>query len=294
MSTDPFATRKRIFASYSRSDADVVVPLCDRLIAAGFPVWLDQNEMGAGDRLGQTIDAALGESIAFIAFVGPSYFGDGRYTRDEYYAAMALARSVPQWRLIIVRLLPSARIPPLSNDLLRIDYDGMDGTAAAIVGALTRLAQVDAPRLAEDAVPTPIRFGELSDRDLRLCAKGILNQRGDLLRRSGDLLTCFVLLDTTRTVRFTVFRDILEDTGTRLELDYELRLIEVGQRTIDAVRKKLVRGLAGEFEAGFELLLEERQAEVVGAHDALKRHLEGIADTPAIVRAHASSAKQNL
>lgn len=294
MSTDLPMLHKRIFASYSRSDADIVVPLCERLTDAGFPIWLDQNEMGAGARIGQVIDAALAESVAFIAFVGPNYFKDDHYTKDEYYAAMSLARSVPQWRQIIVQLDPSVPIPPLSKDLLRIDYDTQDRTIAALLGALARVTKVDEPMRPGSTAPTSIRIDELSERDLRLCAKGILAQRGELLRHGGDMPTFVIRLDATRSVRFAVLRDILQDIGTRSEIEYELRIIEVGQRTIDSVRHKLVLGLTGEFEAGFQLLLEERQSELVGAHEALKRHLTEITEMPAIVRTDEISAASSL
>ncbi|WP_164841336.1 toll/interleukin-1 receptor domain-containing protein [Sinorhizobium meliloti] len=280
--------RSLIFISYSHSDAQVVKPICERLATKGFPIWLDQNELVPGDALSQRIDRALDQSLAFIAFVGSNYFHGGRYTSGEYYAAAALARSVPGWRQIIVRIEEGIQLPPMALDLLRIEHRGTEQTSDELARALARLGAVDGTVNLDDSgqMPVdgiPVFIGELNDLDLRLTVRGFLEQRNELLRRHGNDLLFHIQLDPARKLRFRVIRAIVEDEATRIELDHQRRVIEISQKIASHAREKLLRGLLGEFEVGYEMLLEENQQKILGAQTVIRRHMEGIAYDPRIV-----------
>ena len=276
--------RGHIFVSYSHDDAERTAPVCKALEARGYSLWLDHAQLRPGDNLTEEIDRALQDSVAFIAFVGLHYFRNGRYTRREYYGASALAHSSPSWRTIIVRLDQNAEIPPMSMDRLRIEYTGPEQAADDIATALDRFGAVDGIAYSDRAAEPesnwhPLEIKTLNERDLRLVARGLLAQRLDKLRQPGDQIEFEIELGHKRTIRLSSLRTIVEDTGTRLELESQLRQIEVSQRHIEKVRKKLIEGLLGRFEVDYEMLLEEHEEKSEQTHQTLRRHLEGLAES---------------
>ena len=276
--------RGHIFISYSHDDAERIALVCKALEARGYSLWLDHAQLRPGDNLTEEIDRALQDSVAFIAFVGLHYFRNGRYTRREYYGASALAHSSPSWRTIIVRLDQNAEIPPMSMDRLRIEYAGPEQAADDIATALDRFGAVDGIAYSDRAAEPesnwhPLEIKTLNERDLRLVARGLLAQRLDKLRQPGDQIEFEIELGHKRTIRLSSLRTIVEDTGTRLELESQLRQIEVSQRHIEKVRKKLIEGLLGRFEVDYEMLLEEHEEKSEQTHQTLCRHLEGLAES---------------
>lgn len=275
--------RGRIFVSYSHADADLVRPMCEALKTRGYALWLDQDRLVLGDRLAEEIDRALEDSIAFIAFVGPHYFLDGKFTRKEFYAAWWLARLIPSWRLLIVRLDEHARIPPMSLDSWRIDYAGLEETVRRIARLLERLGEVDGVRYSSmegkiESDWSTIDVDELNDRDLRLVARAFMDQRIQRLRTAGVEIHFRVELGLERTVRFSVLRAIVSDTATHNELAHELRQIEVSEHYIAEAKALLTEGLLGRFKVGYERLCKEHEGKTERAHANLRRHLKEMAE----------------
>ena len=273
----------RVFVSYSHADAERVRPVCRALKALSYNLWLDQDELIPGDGVIETIDDALEDSTAFIAFVGPHYFADGKFTRDEFYAACAIARLNPSWRLLVVRLDLDARIPPMSLDGLRLDYTSVTDAVGRIAEVLDRLAEIDgvsysAKGKGVESGWSAVEVDELNDRDLRLLGRGFIEQRVDKLREGGTEIRFQLDLDLTRKIRFAALSGIVGDEGTRIELQHQLKQIEVSERFIEKARARLMRGFLGEFEVGVEMLLEEHQEKHGQAHRSLGRHLKGVVE----------------
>ena len=275
--------RGHIFVSYSHEDAERVAPVCKALAARGYSLWLDHAQLRPGDNLTEEIDRALQDSVAFIAFVGQHYFRNGKYTRQEYYGASALARSSPSWRMIMVHLDKNAEIPPMSLDRLHIEYTDPEQAADTIASALDRFGEVDGVAYSDRAAEPeskwrPLEIEALSDLDLRLVVRGFMAQRIDKLRWPDKQLKFEIELSHKRTVRFSSLRAIVEDDGACFELEIQLDQIEVSQRYVKEVKKTLIDGLLGRFEISYKMLLEKHQQKSEQAHQTLRRHLKGLAE----------------
>ena len=75
-----------IFVSYSRADADVVLPFADRLRAAGFEVWIDQASIQAAVPWREEITKAIRSSDFVIAAQSPAWHASTSCA-DEYRIA---------------------------------------------------------------------------------------------------------------------------------------------------------------------------------------------------------------
>src|SRR6266496_803756 len=61
------------FISYSRKNRDAVDQLIARLRADGFRLWVDEEQIGGGDPLGQGIVKGIKQSRHVIVCLSPSY-----------------------------------------------------------------------------------------------------------------------------------------------------------------------------------------------------------------------------
>ena len=283
-------TDNKVFISYNHSDKETVYPICELLKSADIPIWLDRAEITPGDWVSDEIDQKLDQVSAFIAFIGDDYFSRGKYTSREIRAAEGLALSNPSWRLIPVRLTEDASIPPMMRDRLRIEYNSATQVASELVGALARASEIggkgslSVPNLdsSDTKAEDSLSLNELSDLELRLLLKGYLEQRYDNLRRSGDMIKFTIRLDSNRQITLEVMREIAEDEGVRAELQHQDELIKVKQRAVEIARSTLTRGLAGQFQAGFEIMMEEDFQKIAEAHTVIKRHFSQIFEQPKI------------
>ena len=84
----------RIFASYSRDDAVVVLELIkfmrSEVAREGGSIWVDSEEIKVGDRWPDATRKHLAAADIFLAFVSQSYLDDTRYAAKE--TALALDR----------------------------------------------------------------------------------------------------------------------------------------------------------------------------------------------------------
>jgi hypothetical protein len=68
-------TQWDFFISHASEDKlDVARPLSERLVAAGFRVWLDENELSLGDSLRRKIDQGLSRSRYGAVILSRSFF----------------------------------------------------------------------------------------------------------------------------------------------------------------------------------------------------------------------------
>lgn len=80
----PEADESKIFVSYSRTDWDAFVnPIVDKLISAGFKVWVDQHLVQGGQNWLDRINDALNECKYMIVCISPDALRS-EYVRMEY------------------------------------------------------------------------------------------------------------------------------------------------------------------------------------------------------------------
>ena len=68
-------TGKATFISHATEDkGDLVRPLADALIGAGYKIWYDEFQLKVGDSLRRSIDRGLAQSRFGIVILSPSFF----------------------------------------------------------------------------------------------------------------------------------------------------------------------------------------------------------------------------
>lgn len=63
-----------LFICHATEDKDVVKPLVEALVKAGFSVWYDDFELKMGDRLRRKIEAGLSQSRYGLVLISPNFF----------------------------------------------------------------------------------------------------------------------------------------------------------------------------------------------------------------------------
>jgi TIR domain len=155
-----------VFVSYGHEDADWVRVLAENLHRAGFQVFFDEWEIGAGDVLAHRLEAGLRGATNGILVVSPASIL--RPWVMEEYAAMVTRAVTGEQRLIPV-LLGEVELPPFAASRVWVDFrdaDGptYDGRFAELVRALRgergrppardgRIVQPPTPR--GDRTPSP-------------------------------------------------------------------------------------------------------------------------------------------
>jgi hypothetical protein len=110
------ATGYDAFISHASEDKeDLVRPLANQLLGAGFRIWFDEFELKVGDSLRRSIDRGLSSSRFGIVVFSPSFFAknwpqyelDGLVTREMDGAKVIL----PMWHKVskdeVIRYSPS-------------------------------------------------------------------------------------------------------------------------------------------------------------------------------------------
>ena len=275
-------TDGRIFLSYNHADAEIVRPISNALERRGLKIWIDSTELVGGDDLFDSINDGLSESRAFVAFVGSDYFDNGRYTRTEFSAAFHLAASAANWRMIIV-LLEGGELPMLAAGRLALFYKGAEETAEEIADAISRFESVDGLSYGSQSDRSVFEepefdLNELGAADLRIIVREFIAKRAELRRLGDSHPVLLVYLPRQRRIEITILQAVTQDDGVYFDFEDKLHQIEVSQRYIKNTRAKLQRGLLGEFEAGYEMLLEEHEDKRESAEASLRTQLGGVAD----------------
>ena len=85
----------QIFMSYSRADTDFVIKLINDLIREGLNIWLDQHNIGAGQRWDNTIQDALQSSDLFIIVLSPNSVASENVLDELSFAIHSGIRIIP-------------------------------------------------------------------------------------------------------------------------------------------------------------------------------------------------------
>ena len=85
----------QVFISYSRVDTNFVTRLIDDLMKQGLNVWLDQRNIGAGQRWDSTIQDALETCAVFVIVLTPNSVSSENVLDELSYAINANKRIIP-------------------------------------------------------------------------------------------------------------------------------------------------------------------------------------------------------
>ncbi|WP_405474134.1 FxSxx-COOH system tetratricopeptide repeat protein [Streptomyces canus] len=120
---------QRFFVSYAGPDRAWAEWVGWQLKRAGHDVELDRWDWRTGDDFVQRVNLALGRADAMVALFSRNYFAAGRWTQEEWSAAVA-----KRGRLVPVAIEPLADddIPALLAGRLYRDLHGLDETAATL------------------------------------------------------------------------------------------------------------------------------------------------------------------
>jgi TIR domain len=135
-----------VFISHACEDKESVArPLCRLLRSLGLLVWLDENELDFGDRLGNEISDALTRCRYGLVILSPAFVSKEWPVR-ELNALIARERNdykviLPVWHGVTKEMV--ARLTP---DLLDRKYATTDGGLEQIAEAVLKLYQQDAVR----------------------------------------------------------------------------------------------------------------------------------------------------
>ncbi|MCY1140098.1 toll/interleukin-1 receptor domain-containing protein [Actinoplanes sp. Pm04-4] len=141
------------FISYQRDDLRLVEPIVARLREAGVGVWLDRDDLQAGDNWRQAIKRAIREGGAFVPMFSPRYNSRrSTYMNVELREAIEQARQMHvDRRWMVPVMLETCELPDMridsSTDLTDLHY--VDFTAdwnaamASLIKALRSILEDD-------------------------------------------------------------------------------------------------------------------------------------------------------
>ncbi|KUM72274.1 FxSxx-COOH system tetratricopeptide repeat protein [Streptomyces curacoi] len=116
-----------IFISHAGHDGQWAEWVAWHLGEAGYEVELDLWHWRPGENFVKKMNDALERSAAVIALFSPQYFAPGRYTEEEWTAAVAgRGRFVP----LVVEPLEAGRLPSILRPLIRRQLHDLDEAAA--------------------------------------------------------------------------------------------------------------------------------------------------------------------
>jgi hypothetical protein len=155
-----------VFLSHSSVDKPWVIKLKDDLLSYGVSVWLDRDEIRPGDLFGKALEQALNNSRAVVLIVSPEAITSG-WVEEEYYRALALAKTRPTPVHIIPLILREAELPGFLQSRNWVDF--RDETTYAqslwrLVWGITgekpaQVLDLSAPDVLVKSWPTPAPTG---------------------------------------------------------------------------------------------------------------------------------------
>jgi len=98
-----------VFVSYKHEQQDFVEMLNRQLQAAGFTLWVDSEQLRAGENWRESINAAIKDSFALILVVSPESKASQYVTYEWAYALGVGVKVIP------VLLKPTEKLHPQMN-----------------------------------------------------------------------------------------------------------------------------------------------------------------------------------
>jgi hypothetical protein len=279
MSTDD-ANRGQIFASYSTDDSQLVHAICRELVLHGLSIWIDQNEIKPGEDIVERLNRGLTESKLFMAFIGRTYFRNGRYTSAEFGAAFHKARSAESWRIIAIKLEPEVELPPLLASRLFIKHTTVSDTTRQILQAVGKAEAWEGPvfhsstGVNERSWPGgEVDFADIGDLDLEIVVSSFLDAAPRLLQKTDPIVFFDVRHPRKRHLELSLLRAVVENEGIILTLRDLLERINIQRRFVSSFSRQIDEGLLGKFEVATEIALERVENKLASARAELRRQV---------------------
>ena len=146
------APSPQAFISYHSGDGDWVKRLADALRERKVDVWLDQDEIRAGDVFPAVLEQAL-DTVSSVVLVVSTGSMRSRWVREEYHRALVRANAPSSTLRLIAVLIDDAERPPgFMGSRTWVDFRdpsafarAADTLAAAILGRAPSDVEGDAP-----------------------------------------------------------------------------------------------------------------------------------------------------
>ncbi len=123
-----------VFVSYARTNSDVVYPLVETVESLGRTVWIDRNDIQAGDNWAMLIVRAIRSAETFCLMCSAEAFNSDHVRRELYLADKYKRPMLP------VRL--DATEPPEDFEYFLIDRQWLDLSGLAPGDQLRRLQEI--------------------------------------------------------------------------------------------------------------------------------------------------------
>lgn len=107
---------KHIFVSYKHEEQDFVEMLIRQLQAAGFQVWVDTEQLRAGENWREAINFAIKDALALILVISPEAKASQYVTYEWAYAQGAGVKVIP------LLLKPTEKLHPQLEMLQYLDF----------------------------------------------------------------------------------------------------------------------------------------------------------------------------
>lgn len=107
---------KHIFVSYKHEEQDFVETLIHQLQAAGFPVWVDTEQLRAGENWREAINFAIQDAFALILVISPEAKASEYVTYEWAFAQGANIKVIP------LLLKPTQKLHPQLEILQFLDF----------------------------------------------------------------------------------------------------------------------------------------------------------------------------
>ena len=117
-------TTSRIFISHAGEDIAWAEWVAWELTRANQSVVLDCSDWQTGDNFVSRISVALGSCDALVAICSAAYFEPGRWTTEEWTAALARTKEDPRFRLVLVRI-DDAELPQILRSMISVSIFGL-------------------------------------------------------------------------------------------------------------------------------------------------------------------------
>ncbi|MFC1430365.1 FxSxx-COOH system tetratricopeptide repeat protein [Streptacidiphilus sp. N1-3] len=139
---------ERIFISYAGPDREWAEWVGWHLQGAGCQVELAAWHWGAGDDFVKRMSQALANASAVVALFSPAYFAAGRFTEEEWTAALARRdRLIP----VVIKPLEEGDLPPILAPRIWRELYGLDETTA--IATLVEAVRGPTPPTSAPAFP---------------------------------------------------------------------------------------------------------------------------------------------
>ena len=136
----------RIFLSHASEDKPQVREVSDRLKAAGFEPWMDEQDILAGELFDDAIEAALETCEFVLVFLSFRSVSKRGYVQREFRRVMAQFEEMPEGFIhTIVVKLDDCETPRRFRGFHRVDWSAADGFARIMASLRQGMAQRGLP-----------------------------------------------------------------------------------------------------------------------------------------------------